>query len=51
MADPRKWKEFERLVAAIHAAADQGAQVQWDQKVKGRQFDVVIQFKKGKVSG
>ncbi len=47
MADPRKWKEFERLVAAIHAAADQGAHVQWDQKIRGRQFDVVIQFKKG----
>jgi restriction endonuclease len=42
-----KWKYFERLVAAIHKAADQGADVRWDEKINGRQFDVTVLFKKG----
>lgn len=42
-----KWKHFERLVAAIHKAADQGADVRWDDKIGGRQFDVTVRFKKG----
>ncbi len=47
MADPRKWKHFERLVAAIHKAADQGAKVRWNELINGRQFDVTIRFKQG----
>lgn len=42
-----KWKYFERLVAAIHRAADQGADVRWDETIRGRQFDVTIRFRKG----
>jgi hypothetical protein len=41
------WKQFERLVAAIHQAETQGAQVTWDDKINGRQFDVTIRFKLG----
>jgi predicted helicase len=47
MADPRKWKHFERLVAAIHRLADEGADVRWNDKISGRQFDVTIRFKRG----
>jgi len=47
MADPRKWKKFERLVAAIHVAADEGAQVTWDERIGSRQFDVTIRFERG----
>lgn len=46
-SDENKWKNFEHLVAAIHKAADQGANVRWNEKINGRQFDVVIRFKKG----
>src|ERR1700730_13796760 len=42
-----KWKHFERLVAAIHKAADQGAEVRWNEKINGRQFAVTVRFKKG----
>src|ERR1700688_1546822 len=42
-----KWKHFERLVAAIHKATDQGADVRWNEKIDGRQFDVTIRFRKG----
>jgi hypothetical protein len=42
-----KWKHFERLVTAIHKAADEGAEVRWDEKIDGRQFDVTIRFKRG----
>jgi len=41
------WKKFERLVAAIHRAETQGAVVTWNEKIKGRQFDVVLRFKAG----
>lgn len=45
-AEP-KWEGFERIVAAIHVAEMQGATVTWDEKIKGRQFDVTIRFKVG----
>lgn len=41
------WKKFERLVAAIHQAETQGAQITWNDKINGRQFDVTIRFKLG----
>lgn len=43
----KTWMHFERLVAAIHRTADQGAVVTWDDVIQGRQFDVTIRFKKG----
>ena len=46
-AAPSKWKHFERLVAAIHKAATDGADVRWNDKINGRQFDVTIRFRKG----
>src|SRR5947208_709895 len=42
-----KWKNFERLVTAIHRAADAGAAVRWNEVIAGRQFDVTIRFRKG----
>jgi Restriction endonuclease len=42
-----KWKYFERLVAAVHQAADAGADVKWNDIIYGRQFDVTIRFRKG----
>src|SRR5579863_10237713 len=42
-----KWKHFERLVTAIHQAADQGAEVKWNDVIGGRQFDVTIRFRRG----
>jgi hypothetical protein len=43
----KKWQHFERLVAAIHQASTGGAQVEWNKEIDGRQFDVIIRFKKG----
>ena len=43
----QKWQYFERLVAAVHRAADSGADVRWNDKIGGRQFDVTIRFKRG----
>lgn len=43
----KKWEKFERLVAAIHAAEQKGAVITWDEKIKGRQFDVTVRFKQG----
>ena len=40
-------EHFERLVAAIHKAATDGADVRWNEKINGRQFDVTIRFRKG----
>src|SRR3984893_9285206 len=40
-------KLFERLVAAIHKAADKNASVVRNDVIGGRQFDVTIRFKKG----
>ena len=42
-----KWRKFERLVTAIHRALAHGAQVDWDCKINGRQFDVVMRFTVG----
>lgn len=39
------WKHFERVVAAIHMAEDNGASVTWNEDIDGRQFDVAIRFK------
>ncbi|MFY9825088.1 MAG: restriction endonuclease [Thermoanaerobaculia bacterium] len=44
--DP-KWKLFEKLVAAIHRAEQQGAEVKWNEKIDRRQFDVTVRFKAG----
>lgn len=46
MAD-KKWKLFERVVAAIHMAEQKGATVRWNETIKGRQFDVTVRFKHG----
>lgn len=43
----KKWKVFERLVAAIHIAKSRGAKVAWNDHINGRQFDVTICFKHG----
>jgi Restriction endonuclease len=42
-----KWKHFERVVAAIHKAADQPADVRWNETINDRQFDVTIRFRRG----
>ena len=47
MASQPTWKAFERVVAAIHHAASQGAKVKWNDTIQGRQFDVTIRFKYG----
>ena len=47
MCQDAKWKHFERLVAAIHYAVEQGGQVTWNDRINGRQFDVSIRFKRG----
>lgn len=41
------WEHFELLVAAVHKAADAGAEVKWNDVINGRQFDVSIRFRKG----
>lgn len=41
----KKWKKFERVVAAIHVAENSGATVAWNDHINGRQFDVAIRFK------
>ncbi|MDJ0901577.1 MAG: restriction endonuclease [Xenococcus sp. MO_188.B8] len=45
--DSNNWKEFERIVTAIHIAETKGAKVVWDETIEGRQFDVTIRFKQG----
>jgi hypothetical protein len=42
-----KWKMFEKLVAAIHRAEQMGAEVKWNDKINGRQFDVTVRFRAG----
>jgi hypothetical protein len=42
-----KWKHFERVVAAIHKAADRPADVRWNEIIDSRQFDVTIRFRRG----
>ena len=44
---PRNWKLFERIVAAIHHAESRGANVVWNDKINGRQFDVTVRFQHG----
>ncbi len=44
MSDIRHWKEFERLVAAIQQCGNGGAEVAWNEKIGGRQFDCAIRF-------
>ena len=41
------WQKFEKLVAAIHRAEMDGATINWNEKINGRQFDVTIRFKTG----
>ena len=41
----KKWKKFERVVAAIHVAENSGTSVTWNEHINGRQFDVAIRFK------
>ncbi len=38
---------LERLVAAIHSATSGDAEVHWNEKINGRQFDVVVRFTMG----
>lgn len=40
----KRWRHFERLVAAIHKAESQGGKVTWNDTIAGRQFDVTIRF-------
>ncbi|MEM9617978.1 MAG: restriction endonuclease [Pseudomonadota bacterium] len=47
MTDIRHWKEFEKLIAAIQRCAHDGARVNWNEKIDGRQFDCVIRFPYG----
>jgi Restriction endonuclease len=47
MGKTKGWKQFERLVAAIHAALDPDAKVTWNDTINGRQFDVTIRLKRG----
>jgi hypothetical protein len=44
MSEKTNWKEFERLVAAIHIAQSMGGKVTWNDKINGREFDVTIRF-------
>ena len=43
----KKWQDFERIIAAIHAETDGAAAVTWNDEINGRQFDVSIRFKQG----
>jgi hypothetical protein len=43
----KKWQDFERIIAAIHAETNGAAAVKWDEEINGRQFDVVVRFKQG----
>lgn len=38
---------LERLVAGIHVATSGDADVHWNEKINGRQFDVVVRFRLG----
>jgi len=41
------WKLFEKFVAAINKVQTVGAEVTWNNKIEGRQFDVTIKFQHG----
>lgn len=46
MQSEKKWKKFERLTAAIHLVdMKDHVDVKWDEKIDGRQFDVILKFK------
>ena len=47
MTTEPKWKKFEKLIAVIHQAEQQGANVVWNDNINWRQFDVTIRFKLG----
>lgn len=38
-------EHLERVVAFIQAATTVGAEIQWNEKIEGRQFDVAVQFR------
>src|SRR3546814_15284430 len=38
---------LERIVAGIHVVTMEGAEVIWNEKINGRQFDVVVRFQVG----
>ena len=42
----KKWKVFEKVVAAVHRVEAEGGTVSWNEQIGGRQFDVAIRFKK-----
>jgi hypothetical protein len=44
---PANWRQFERLVAALHQVVDEGSDVRWNETINGRQFDVTIRFRRG----
>lgn len=44
----RRWKLFERYVAAIEQVDHPGAVVTWDETIEGHQFDVSIRWKQGR---
>lgn len=46
----KRWRLFEKLVAAIHRVEQRGAEVCWNSKINGRQFDVTVRFKAGNYS-
>lgn len=43
----RPGRGFERFVAAIRLLEDRGADVRWDEKINGRQFDVTVRSRHG----
>lgn len=43
----KKWQDFERIIAAIHAETNGVAAVTWNDEINGRQFDVAVRFKHG----
>ena len=42
-------KYLERIVAGIQSVTTEGADVRWNEKINGRQFDVVVRFTMGKL--
>ncbi|WP_441237026.1 restriction endonuclease [Bradyrhizobium sp. 930_D9_N1_4] len=41
---------LERIVAGIHFVTSDNAEISWNEKINGRQFDVVVRFKLGTLS-
>ncbi len=44
----KRWKLFERYVAAVERVDHPGAVVKWDETINGQQFDVTIRWKQGR---